>query len=74
MGERGTITMSMKEAQRLHIVRKAIEKRITQMEAARIIGLDLRQVQRIIQRIRQEGDETFVRARAKGLITGSRTR
>jgi transposase len=56
MGKRGTITMSMKEAQRLHVVRKAIEKRITQSEAARLMGLDLRQAQRIIQRIRQEGD------------------
>ena len=66
MGERGTITMSMKEAQRLHVVQKAIEKRITQAEAARIIGLDLRQVQRIIHRVRQEGDEGIChRARGK---------
>ena len=66
MGERGTITMSMKEAQRLHIVQKAIEKRITQAEAARLIGVDLRQAQRIIQRIRQEGDQGIChRARGK---------
>ena len=32
--ERGIITMSMKEAKRLHLVRKAIEKRITKAEAA----------------------------------------
>jgi hypothetical protein len=66
MGERDTITMSMKEAQRLHVVRKAIEKRITQAEAARLIGVDLRQAQRIIRRIRQEGDQGIChRARGK---------
>ena len=56
MGTRGSITMSMKEAKRLHVVRQAIEKRITQAEAAQVIGLTLRQVQRIVRRIRQEGD------------------
>src|SRR5512147_1022817 len=66
MGERGTITMSMKEAQRLYVVRQAIEKRITQAEAARLMGLDLRQVQRIVQRVRQEGDQGIChRARGK---------
>lgn len=53
---RGIITMSMKEAKRLHLVRQAIEKRITQAEAAQLAGLCLRQLQRIIQRVRMEGD------------------
>jgi transposase len=53
---RGIITMSMKEAKRLHLVRKAIEKRITQAEAAEMTGLCLRQLQRIIRRVRTEGD------------------
>ncbi len=53
---RGIITMSMKEAKRLHLVRKALEKRITQGEAADMAGLCLRQMQRIVQRIRAEGD------------------
>ena len=53
---RGIITMSMKEAKRLHLVRKAIEKRITQAKSAQMAGLCLRQVQRIIRRVRREGD------------------
>ena len=57
MGERDRITMSMKESRRLHIVRKAIERRITQAEAARLMELDLRQTQRIIRSVRQEGDQ-----------------
>jgi transposase len=53
---RGIITMSMKEAKRLHLVQKAMEKRITQSEAADMAGLCLRQMQRIVQRVRAEGD------------------
>jgi cytochrome c553 len=48
--------MSMKEAKRLHLVRKAIEKRIAQAEAADMAGLCLRQLQRIVQRARTDGD------------------
>ena len=66
MGRRGTITMSMIEAKRLHVVRQAMEKRITQAKAARVIGLSLRQAQRIVARIRQEGDQGIChRARGK---------
>jgi transposase len=53
---RGIITMSMKEAKRLHLVQKAMEKGITQGEAADMAGLCLRQMQRIVQRVRAEGD------------------
>lgn len=53
---RGIITMSMREAKLLHLVRKAIERRITQAEAAQMAGLCLRQLQRIIRRVRTEGD------------------
>ena len=56
MGRRDTITMSVKEAKRLHLVQQAIEKRITQAEAAQMTGLSLRQTQRIVARVRQEGD------------------
>jgi transposase len=48
--------MSMNEAKQLHLVRKAIEKRITQAEAATMAGVCLRQLQRIIRRVRTEGD------------------
>jgi transposase len=54
--ERGIITMSMREAKRLHLVRKVTEKRITQTEAAQMAGLCLRQLQRIVQRVRADGD------------------
>jgi transposase len=63
--ERGILTMSMKEARRLHLVRKAIERRITQAEAADTAGLCLRQLQRIVQRVKADGD-SGVCHRARG--------
>ena len=57
--------MSMKEAKRLHLVRKAIEKRITKAEVADMAGLCLRQLQRFIRRVRTEGDSGICH-RARG--------
>ena len=68
---RGIITMSMKEAKRLHLVRKAIEKRMTQSEAAEMAGLCLRQLQRIVQRVRTEGDPGVCH-RARGMKPNNR--
>jgi hypothetical protein len=48
-------------------VQKAIDKEITQAEAAHVIGRSLRQVQRIVHRVKQEGDLGIChRARGKG--------
>lgn len=57
MAEKDMITMSRREAKRLHIIHRALEEQITQGEAARIIGLSGRQIRRIIKRTREEGDE-----------------
>jgi transposase len=51
------ITMSRKEAKRLHIIHQALDERITQTEAAFLTGLSDRQIRRIIKRIRKAGDE-----------------
>ncbi len=50
------ITMSRKEAKRLHILHQAVEKRMTQGEAAGLMGLSDRQVRRLIQRLRADGE------------------
>lgn len=60
------ITMTQQELKRLHIIRKAIDKEITQDEAAGIIGVSLRQVQRIVRIVKLEGN--------KGVIHKSRGR
>jgi transposase len=57
VSEKDMITMSRKEARTLHIIHQALDKKITQGEAAAIIGLSDRQIRRLIKRIRIEGDE-----------------
>ena len=60
------ITMTQGELKRLHIIRKAIDKAITQREASEIIGITLRQAQRVVLRIRREGDSGIInRSRGK---------
>ena len=44
------------ELKRLHIIHKAIDKHVTQKEAAGILELSQRQISRIVKRIRIEGD------------------
>ena len=51
------ITMSRREAKRLHILHQALDEKITQKEAAGLIGISDRQIRRMIKRIRAEGDK-----------------
>ncbi len=57
MAEKDMITMSRKDAKRLHIIHQALDKKITQAEAASLIGLTDRQIRRMVKRILAEGDE-----------------
>lgn len=60
------MAMSQEDLKRLHVIRKAIDKIITQTEAADIIGITLRQAQRIVRRIRVDGDKGIIhRSRGK---------
>jgi len=66
MAGKDIIAMTQGELKRLHVIRKAIDKAITQVEAAGIIGLCLRQVQRIVRAVRTEGDKGIInKARGK---------
>lgn len=60
MAGKDIISMTQGELKRLHIVRKALDKSITQAEAANIIGRCLRQVRRIVKRVRREGDSGVI--------------
>ncbi len=42
-----TVTMSYEELDRLGVIERVIEKRLTQREAARMLGLTSRQVRRL---------------------------
>ena len=55
-----TITMAQHELRRLHVIRKAIDKIITQKDASEVIGISLRQVQRMVARVRLEGDKGII--------------
>src|SRR5512147_2795911 len=54
--DKDMITMSRREAKRLHILQQVVEKRMTQRDAAGLMGLSARQVRRLLQRVRAEGD------------------
>lgn len=53
--EEGNITMSKEELTRLEIVRRVIDKRMRQAEAASRLGLSVRQVKRLVRAVRKEG-------------------
>lgn len=60
------VLMSGKELRRVHVMRQVVEKRITQVRAGALLGLTVRQVRRLLQRVRQEGDRGLVhRGRGK---------
>jgi transposase len=66
MAEKDRITMSQRELRRLHFVKNAIGKVITQAEAAVAIKISERQVRRIVRKVREEGET--------GIVHGSRGR
>jgi hypothetical protein len=60
MAGKDRILMSTKERRRLHLIQQALEKKIKQVEVARVLGLSDRQVRRIVKRVGVEGDEGLV--------------
>ena len=60
MAEKDIIAMTQEELKRLHVIHKALDKHITQAQAASIIGICLRQVQRIAKAVRIKGDTAII--------------
>ena len=54
------LTMSQKELKRLHVIRKVIDKRLKQREAAELLALNQRQIRRIVKRVREESDKGII--------------
>jgi transposase len=54
------ITMAQHELRRLYVIRKAIDRTITQKDASEVIGVSLRQAQRMVACVRREGDKGIV--------------
>jgi len=56
MAGEGIIMASQQELRRLHVIRKVLEKVMGQIRAAEVLSLSIRQIRRIIQRVKLEGD------------------
>jgi transcriptional regulator with GAF, ATPase, and Fis domain len=52
MDDSGTLTMSTKELNRLEILGRVLERRLTQAQAAEQLGLGVRQVERLCRKLR----------------------
>lgn len=60
------VMMSGKELPRLHVIRQAMDKTLRQREAAALLGLTVRHIRRLLNRVRAEGDAGLAhRARGK---------
>ncbi len=49
------VMMSGKELRRVHVIRQVVEKTLTQVEAATLLGLTDRQIRRLMRRGRKRG-------------------
>src|SRR5208283_4408806 len=54
------LVMRQRELNRLGLIKKAIAKQLTQLEASKLLGISLRQAQRIVRRVRDFGDKGII--------------
>lgn len=55
--------MSQQEAQRLAVVSKVLDRQLTQVQAARYLGLSVRQIKRLVRRVRDQGQAGLISQR-----------
>ncbi len=72
MAGKDIVCMSQKELKRLHVIRKVVEGSLTRAAAAEMISLSIRQIRRIIKRIKAEGD-TGIQHRSRGRESNRKT-
>jgi Homeodomain-like domain len=51
------VIMSVKELRRVHVIRRTMEKKLTQVKAGILLGLTTRHIRRLIERVEQAGDQ-----------------
>ena len=51
------VIMSVKELRRVHVIRQTRERKLTQVEAATLLGLTPRHIRRLLARVEQAGDQ-----------------
>lgn len=65
------LTMSMQERERLVVVREIVERKLCQKAASERLGIGVRQIKRLVQRWRAEGDSGLV-SRQRGRASNNR--
>ena len=68
---KGLLTMSTKEIDRLSVVHKIIDKRLTQALGAEQLGLTIRQVKRLVRKYKQHGAEGLV-SKQRGQVSNNK--
>jgi len=72
-----TIEMSIKELQKAEIISKVINKKISQVDASEILRLSYRQINRLVNKVRQNGIKSLVHGnrgkKSKRKITEEKT-
>lgn len=53
---REDVTMSREELKKYHLIKNVLDRRITQVEVAEILGISDRQVRTIVSRVKEEGE------------------
>ncbi len=60
------VSMSRKEIDRLDVIRRVVERRLTQVKAAQLLGLGLRQVGRLCAAYERHGRRSESKRGANG--------
>jgi len=60
MNDKRLLLMTKRELSRLDVIKDVLKKRITQKNAARQLNLSIRQVKRVVKRVKQDGDEGII--------------
>ena len=71
MAGEDVVMFGQRELKRLHVIRKVLEKVVKRVEAAKILSLSYRQIQRCVQRVKVEGDKGIVH-KARGRVSNRR--
>ena len=67
----GLLTMSVVELERSHVVRQAVEERLSQREGAERLGIGVRQFKRLVRAWKQDGTLGLV-SRQRGRASHNR--
>jgi len=55
MESQGVMSMTAAEAKRLYVIQQVMERKLRQRPAAELVHRSVRQIRRLVQRVRQEG-------------------